>query len=121
MKESGKTNNKAKDKANGNSSGPMLKFNHVRRETLPQTRIDVRALEMVRGYPLYVKEHTDHEPPIGEVLEQCIINTLSGDADFILGLMRQVVEPGKFASWIAPPLRGIDNKPGDFEYVKLAA
>lgn len=83
MKETGKTNNKGKDKTSRNSSGPMLKFNHIRRETLPQTRIDVRALEMVRGYPLYVKEHTDHEPPIGEVLEQCIINTLSSDADFI--------------------------------------
>jgi hypothetical protein len=34
MKETGKTN-KAKDKANSNGSGPMLKFNHVRRETLP--------------------------------------------------------------------------------------
>ena len=28
---------------------------------------------------------------------------------------------GQFASWIAPPRVGIDNKPGDFEYVKLAA
>jgi benzoyl-CoA 2,3-dioxygenase component B len=35
--------------------------------------------------------------------------------------MRQVLEPGKFAGWIAPPRVGIDNKPGDFEYVKLAA
>jgi len=41
--------------------------------------------------------------------------------DFIQSLMRQVIEPGKFASWIAPPRVGIDNKPGDFEYVKLAA
>jgi hypothetical protein len=81
--------NKTKDKANVNGSGPMLKFNHIRRETLPQTRIDVRALEMVRGYPLYVKEHTDHEPSLGEVLEQCIIGTLSGDADFIEWLARQ--------------------------------
>lgn len=89
MKANSKTNNNAKDKTNGNSSGPMLKFNHIRRETLPQTRIDVRALEMVRGYPLYVKEHTDHEPPIGEVLEQCIINTLSGDSDFVEWLARQ--------------------------------
>src|SRR5215213_3628904 len=89
MKENGKSNNKAKDKTNSNGSGPRLKFNHIRRETLPQTRIDVRALEMVRGYPLYVKEHTDHEPPIGEVLEQCIINTLSGDADFVEWLARQ--------------------------------
>jgi len=30
-------------------------------------------------------------------------------------------QPGKFASWIAPPRIGIDNKPGDFEYVKIAA
>src|ERR1044071_551296 len=89
MKENGKTNNKANNKANGNGSGPMLKFNHIRRETLPQTRIDVRALEMVRGYPLYVKEHTDHEQPIGEVLEQCIIDTLSSDADFVEWLVRQ--------------------------------
>ena len=89
MKESSKANNKAKDQVNSNGSGPMLKFNHIRRETLPQTRIDVRALEMVRGYPLYVKEHTDHEPPIGEVLEQCIINTLSSDADFVEWLARQ--------------------------------
>jgi benzoyl-CoA 2,3-epoxidase subunit B len=28
-------------------------------------------------------------------------------------------EPGEFASWIAPPKVGIDNKPGDFEYVKI--
>ena len=89
MKEKGKTNNNAKDKANSNGSGPLLKFNYVKRETLPQTRIDVRALEMVRGYPLYVKELTDHEPPLGEVLEQCIISTLSGDADFIDWLARQ--------------------------------
>ncbi len=29
-------------------------------------------------------------------------------------------EVGKYAGWIAPPRVGIDNKPGDFEYVKLA-
>jgi benzoyl-CoA 2,3-dioxygenase component B len=45
----------------------------------------------------------------------------SEDGDFVQSLMRQVIEPGKFASWIAPPRVGIDNKPGDFEYVKIAA
>jgi len=45
----------------------------------------------------------------------------SQDGDFIQRLMRQVIEPGKFASWIAPPRIGIDNKAGDFEYVKIAA
>ena len=43
------------------------------------------------------------------------------DGDFIASLMQRVVEPGQFASWIAPPRVGIDNKPGDFEYVKIAA
>jgi benzoyl-CoA 2,3-epoxidase subunit B len=43
------------------------------------------------------------------------------DGDFIASLMRPVVEPGTFADWIAPPKVGIDNKPGDFEFVKIAA
>jgi benzoyl-CoA 2,3-epoxidase subunit B len=44
----------------------------------------------------------------------------SSDGDFIESLMQPVIERGKFASWIAPPKVGIDNKPGDFEYVKMA-
>jgi benzoyl-CoA 2,3-dioxygenase component B len=42
------------------------------------------------------------------------------DGDFIVSLMRPVTETGQFASWIAAPRIGIDNKPGDFEYVKIA-
>jgi benzoyl-CoA 2,3-epoxidase subunit B len=47
---------------------------------------------------------------------------LPSDSDraFIEGLMQPEFEPGKFASWIAPPKVGIDNKPGEFEYVKIA-
>ena len=41
------------------------------------------------------------------------------DRDFIESLMQPESEPGKFANWIAPPKVGIDNKPGDFEYVKI--
>lgn len=43
----------------------------------------------------------------------------SSDGDFIQSLMKPVWEPGKYAVWIAPPKVGIDNKPGDFEYVRL--
>ena len=43
------------------------------------------------------------------------------DGAFIESLMRPVSDAGQFASWIAPPKVGIDNKPGDFEYVKVAA
>jgi benzoyl-CoA 2,3-dioxygenase component B len=41
------------------------------------------------------------------------------DREFVLSLMRPVLEPGKMAGWIAPPTRGIDGKPIDFEYVKF--
>lgn len=41
------------------------------------------------------------------------------DGDYIESLMQPCWERGKFASWIAPPKVGIDNKPGDFEYVKI--
>ncbi|PYY01751.1 MAG: benzoyl-CoA 2,3-epoxidase subunit BoxB [Acidobacteria bacterium] len=41
------------------------------------------------------------------------------DHQYIQSLMGQVVEPGKFANWIAPPARGINGKPIDFEYVRF--
>ena len=41
------------------------------------------------------------------------------DKAYVKSLMHQVVEPGKFAGWIAPPLRGINSQETDFEYVKL--
>ncbi|MFZ4407999.1 MAG: benzoyl-CoA 2,3-epoxidase subunit BoxB [Paracraurococcus sp.] len=41
------------------------------------------------------------------------------DRMYITGLMRPVDTAGAYAGWIAPPKVGIDNKPGNFEYVKL--
>jgi benzoyl-CoA 2,3-dioxygenase component B len=41
------------------------------------------------------------------------------DGAYIESLMVPCYEAGKYATWIAPPKVGIDNKPGDFEYVKL--
>jgi benzoyl-CoA 2,3-dioxygenase component B len=46
---------------------------------------------------------------------------LPGAADeaYIASLMHPVVELGRFAAWIAPPARGINGQPADFEYVRL--
>lgn len=41
------------------------------------------------------------------------------DRGYIRSLMHQVTEPGKMASWIAPPDRGINNQTVDYEYVEL--
>jgi benzoyl-CoA 2,3-dioxygenase component B len=69
-----------------------------------------------------------HASPTGEVLSDSAWEKARdqwlpsrADGDFIESLMKPVTEPGKFASWISPPKVGIDNKPGEFEYVKIAA
>jgi benzoyl-CoA 2,3-dioxygenase component B len=41
------------------------------------------------------------------------------DHAFVASLMQPVVTPGKMASWIAPPPRGIHGKPVAYEYVKF--
>jgi benzoyl-CoA 2,3-dioxygenase component B len=41
------------------------------------------------------------------------------DRTYVKSLMKAVTEPGKMASWVAPPDRGINNNPVEYEYVKL--
>ena len=41
------------------------------------------------------------------------------DHDFIQSLMGPVIEPGRFANWIAPPSIGINKQPIDFQYVRF--
>ena len=41
------------------------------------------------------------------------------DRAFVTSLMGRVVEPGKFANWIAPPVMGINRQPVDYEYVRF--
>ena len=62
----------------------------------------------------------------GELLDQSqwdarMDEFLPSDADlqFIFSLMKPVTEPGQYASWIAPPKMGINQMPGDYEYVKI--
>ena len=40
------------------------------------------------------------------------------DKAYIQSLMRPVIEPGKFADWIAPPPRGINGQPVDYDYLQ---
>ena len=46
---------------------------------------------------------------------------LPSDADYayIASLMQPVTQPAKTAAWIAPPPRGINGQPLDFDYVRL--
>ncbi len=42
------------------------------------------------------------------------------DRAFVASLMGRVIEPGKFANWIAPPAMGINKQTVDFDYVRFA-
>lgn len=62
----------------------------------------------------------------GEPMDEAAYDAVIGDwlpsqeeADYVKSLMVPVTETGKFANWVAPPLRGINSQPVDFEYVKL--
>jgi benzoyl-CoA 2,3-dioxygenase component B len=41
------------------------------------------------------------------------------DRSYVRSLSHGVLAPGKIANWIAPPSKGINNNPFEFEYVKL--
>jgi len=68
-----------------------------------------------------------HISPTGDVLTEKQWNAkrdewLPSQADytFVQAMMTgRVVEPGKFANWIAPPRRGVHTQPIDFEYVRF--
>ncbi len=64
--------------------------------------------------------------PDGQVLSQhaweaAAPKWLPTDTDhaFVDSLMGRVIEPGKFANWIAAPARGINDQPIEFEYVRF--
>jgi benzoyl-CoA 2,3-dioxygenase component B len=41
------------------------------------------------------------------------------DRELVASLMVPVTRPGQMANWIAPPTKGINDQPLDFEYVRL--
>ncbi|HEX6793842.1 MAG TPA: benzoyl-CoA 2,3-epoxidase subunit BoxB [Casimicrobiaceae bacterium] len=64
--------------------------------------------------------------PGGEVVSEAVWNArvdewlpTASDRAFVASLMGRVVEPGRFASWIAPPAIGVNRQPVDFEYVRF--
>lgn len=68
-----------------------------------------------------VKAAPDGSIISAEEWERCRDQWLPTDAEraFVGSLMQGVTAPGKFAGWIAPPARGINHQPLDFDYVRL--
>jgi benzoyl-CoA 2,3-dioxygenase component B len=90
---------------------------HAYRFSLPSTRFR-------RGIGSWANVPTD---PAGARISQQAYDALlpswlpsAADRAFVASVMQPVTEPGKMASWIAPPDKGIKDRPVDYEYVRLA-
>ena len=86
-------------------------------------KLSLPSARFRRGIGAWVDVPTDPsgQPLRHEEYDRRMPEWLPSEADrvFVHGLMQRVVEPGKMAGWIAPPDRGINNLPVDYEYVKL--
>ncbi len=105
------------------ASGGLKRWNHA----LKKSGVEFELTLPHEGFNRQIGIFASHSiTPSGEIItkEQWDAQsdewlTTKADGDFIQSLMVPCYEPGKFASWIAEPRVGIDNKPGDFEYVQL--
>jgi benzoyl-CoA 2,3-dioxygenase component B len=90
--------------------------------------IDVELLLPHRGFHRAIGVFAEARvSPDGRVLSQAEWDArhhewlpTEEDRAYVGSLMQSVTAPGKFANWIAPPARGINGQPVDFEYVRLA-
>ncbi len=97
-------------------------------KTIEKAGIDFRITQPHKGFNRRIGEFKGQRiSPTGELLSEAqwaagVGGWLPNDEDmrFIGSLMKPCTKPGQFASWIAPPARGINNQTSEFEYVKIA-
>ncbi len=103
--------------------GSIHRWNKI----IEKAGIDYRLVQPHKAFNRRIGEFAGISvTPRGEILESEIWESrqtewLPDQADlaFLLDIAQPVTAPGEFASWIAEPKVGIDQKPGDFEYVRL--
>lgn len=98
-------------------NGFLAEAGHPDRLALPSQRFN-REVGVYAGLPFdpagNLLSGDEFERRRGELLPQ------DSDRAWVESLMIPTCEPGRMAGWIAPPARGIDGKPIDFQYVHRA-
>jgi benzoyl-CoA 2,3-dioxygenase component B len=89
---------------------------HALRLTLPSPHFR-RSIGIWAGQPVDPQGNMLSKEEYARRLPEWIPS--EADRAFVHSLMRKVTDPGKMAAWIAPPDRGINNLPVEYEYVKL--
>jgi len=96
-------------------------------KTIAQTGVNFELRLPSRRFHRHIGEFADfHCDPDGNLLSQAQWAARRdqwlpsrADTDFVNSLMVPVTERGKIANWIAPPARGINGQPFDFDYVRF--
>ncbi len=96
-------------------------------KAIEKAGIDFRITQPHKGFNRRIGEFKGHRiSPEGRLISEAEWEAGKGrwlpnddDMKFIASLMKPCVEPGRYASWIAPPRVGINNQSGEFEYVKI--
>jgi len=105
------------------SKGGVERWNKVIEKAGIPFRLKVphKAFHRNIGALAGIKVSPDGRPVSDHEWNQNVEQWLPTDEDraFVASLMGRVVEPGKFANWIAPPALGINRQPVDFEYVRF--
>ncbi len=116
-------NMRLRDDYSRDAAGGVKRWNRV----IEKAGIEFQMTLPHQGFHRQVGVFADaHISPAGEVLSAQAWQARAGewlpnaaDGEFIQSLMKPHWQAGEYAGWIAPPRVGIDNKPGDFEYVQL--
>ena len=91
--------------------------------------VDFEIVLPHRGFNRRVGEFKSvHVTPAGRLVDEAAWQDrrdewlpTNADLEFIHSLMQPRTAVGEYASWIVPPPGGVGGKPGDFEYVRVAA
>ncbi|HLT38673.1 MAG TPA: benzoyl-CoA 2,3-epoxidase subunit BoxB [Enhygromyxa sp.] len=101
----------------------LRKWNKVLEDEGVSTRLTLPSPRFHRHQGIYAGHHFN---PDGQLIDADEFEAnkhrwllVPADNDYLLSIMKPCHEPGKFANWIAPPSKGIEGQPIDYQYVKL--
>jgi benzoyl-CoA 2,3-epoxidase subunit B len=110
----------------GDCAAGVVRWNRILAQHGIADRLKLPDRKFHRGIGMYSGFHFDPNgvPLSKEQWEKRKHEWLpsTADTEYLLSIMdKPVFEPGKFANYIAPPRRGINQQPIDFEYVRTEA
>jgi benzoyl-CoA 2,3-dioxygenase component B len=116
-------NEKLRDDYIRDAAAGVLRWNRILEKQGVTTRLVVPHKAFHRRIGPLADARVD---PSGRVVSEAEWNARAdqwlpsaSDRAYVASLMGRVTEPGRFANWISPPARGIDNQPVEFEYVRF--